>query len=218
MVDVPRHLPRTQQQRIGNVARTHAALSGGGSTAAARPVTNTSASPQRYQAPFSDNIVLGDASGFQSTAITSTASGPGSATASGEAAIAIGEQSLAEADGSVAIGGASLGPDAVRSVAIGKFASCAAGGAVAIGGGESGASAIASGAGSVALGPGALADGIDSVALGYGAHATGNNEMALGGTAAVAIIRGTLVLRDQSTFDLYKLTVSGGSLSVTPYP
>jgi len=47
-VTVPRRLPRTQGERIRNVDRSHASMSGQGMTASARPVTSGRAAAQVY--------------------------------------------------------------------------------------------------------------------------------------------------------------------------
>lgn len=203
MSDVPRRLPRSQGQRVRNIAITHASLSAQGGTAAARPVEQRRPENRIWQPPQSGAAVtLGTASGDTSTSITSTGSGSGTSSATGSGAVAVGDYT------------ASLG---IRSVAIGGFSYANGDDAVAIGGGESEHSAVADGAGAIAIGHQATAEGDGSAAFGSGAHAT-DGQVVIGSASAAVVVPGAFVLRDEATFDLYKLTVSGGTLSVTAYP
>lgn len=220
MVDVPRHLPRTQLERIRNVARTHAALSGGGSTAAARPVTQGTSAPQVYRAPGTGGAVkTGDSSGENSVAIASTTTDDGGVTATGADAVAIGYGAHAGGFLSVALGGLSTSADgADGAICIGWNALASGDASIAIGtGGTSAASTRATGTESVAIGPQAQASGSRSVAIGADAAASGDDQIALG-SSHVVIVRGSLCLAD-SAGNLHQVVVStGGALSTVAYP
>jgi hypothetical protein len=131
--DVPRRLPRTQQQRLVNVDRTHAAQSLGGATAAARPVPNRTPDVKIYQPSTSGSNVVTGTGDVTSVSIASTTAGAGETDASGADSVAIGEATATGAR-SVSIGLAVADGD--DTVAIGDGASSAASGSTTVGGAQ----------------------------------------------------------------------------------
>ena len=100
--------------------------------------------------------------------------GGGSGTASGEGAIAIGQDSNARSDYSIAIGG-TADVNGMSAIAIGDSTQANGDGATALG-----SYATAFGGGSTAIGVQATADGNNAIAIGFQANASTANTIVLG--------------------------------------
>jgi hypothetical protein len=226
---VPRRLPPTQGERVRNIDRSHAALSAQGRTASARPVPQ-GRPENRVQAP-TGNVVTGTGA-VNAVSITSTAAGQGSSAAAGLQGVAVGPNADASGNYSVSIGtlSAASAQDCVvvGDTAYGYAEQCVAlgynTGATAVSGTAVGAQAgVSNGADyGLAVGFTAASAAAGGVAIGadhngIGARADNQDDFVLGTDQHHVIIAGALVLSDGSG-GLWRITVSGGSLSAVAYP
>ena len=142
------------------------------------------------------------------------------AAVAGNAAVAIGANSTANATNATAIG-AYANADAVNSTAIGSYSAALTNSAVLGTDASAGNSAVAVGFGSsspsnraVAVGEGASASANNSLALGSSASATGNNSVAIG--AGVVASQANQIVLGSSSSTVLTPGVSGGVMPALP--